>query len=124
MNRIEQSPIHVYYNSACTVCRTGINTQMKKEAISEVEWKDIHSNNKLVGELNEELDTVRKYLYLMVDNKHYIGVDAFIKIWQNTPNELWKARIVSLPIIRQLTKCFYYVFANMLYLWNKGRKKW
>jgi len=124
MNEVKQSSINVYYNSACTVCRIGINAQMKKMKNCNIQWKDIHSNNLLVKEVNTELKTVRKYLYLTDNNQLYIGIDAFIKIWQNSPKEQWKAQVLSLPVIKQLSRHLYYIFANTLYLWNKGLKKW
>ena len=124
MNKVKQSPINVYYNSACTVCRICINAQMEKMKNCNIQWKDIHSNNLLVKEVNTELKTVRKYLYLTDNNQLYIGIDAFIKIWQNSPKEQWKAQVLSLPVIKQLSRHLYYIFANTLYLWNKGLKKW
>lgn len=37
----------VYYNSACPVCRTGIENQqcrMAKQGNDDIEWIDIHAN--------------------------------------------------------------------------------
>jgi predicted DCC family thiol-disulfide oxidoreductase YuxK len=46
------------------------------------------------------------------NNKLHLGVDAFIIIWKNL--SYWKilARIVSIPIIRQIVNITYRAFAN------------
>ena len=129
MSLVTKMPVSVYYNSACTVCRSGINMQMNKMALCCVEWKDVHSDNGLVKELNEgpdtvRLTTIRKYLYVTHEKKIYVGVNAFIKLWENSPKETWKARVVSLPVVKQFFVYAYYIFANVLYCFNKVNKKW
>jgi len=110
MSLATKTPVSVYYNSACTVCRSGINMQMNKMARCCVEGKDVHSDNGLVKELNEK--------------KIYVGINAFIKLWENSPKETWKARVVSLPVVKQFFVYAYYIFANVLYCFNKVNKKW
>ena len=124
MPEVEKQPLKVYYNSACLVCREGINTQMERSTACAIQWKDIHTENHVVLEIDEKLEVVRKYLHLSDEGQVYIGINAFIKLWENSPTETWKARVIRLPIIKQMAQTGYYVFANGLYYWNRVRRRW
>ena len=124
MIQLKRKSLKVYYNSACPVCRVGIHSQVGKTTECDIELQDVHSNNQLVEEIDRDLMKVRKYLHLAADNQLYVGIDAFIKLWENSPTERWKASLVSLPLIKQMAQIMYYFFANALYLWNRSQKKW
>jgi predicted DCC family thiol-disulfide oxidoreductase YuxK len=115
----------VYYNSACPVCKAGIENQMAKENRCEIQWNDVHQNNGIVSELNSDLEFVRKRLHV-IDEKGqaHIGFDAFLAIWRNSPNESWKSKVFGLPLIKQLCHVLYNLFATLLYKWNKSKKHW
>ena len=67
----------VYYNSACPVCKAGIEGQMKKGASCEIQWADVHRNNELVSEVHAELESVRERLHVVDENqKLHVGFDA------------------------------------------------
>lgn len=116
---------NVYYNSACPVCKTGIEAQKNKSSICEIKWRDIHENNHLASELDCDIERMRKYLHIVDKNgKQYIGINAFIILWENSPTEKWKAIIFGKPIIKQALKLGYYLFANILYRLNKMLARW
>lgn len=119
------SGIRVYYNSACPVCKAGIENQKKKMPRCGVEWKDVHADNSLANEIDSELESIRERLHVVDEqgNRH-IGFDAFIEIWRNSPDEKWKARISSLPVIRHTGWLAYNLFAYALYKWNRTRNHW
>jgi len=122
---MKKDELNVYFNSACPVCNAGINSQKNKSTACTIQWKDVHEDNLLVDELNRELSTVRKYLHITdSNNQHHVGIDAFILLWKNSPKEKWKAKLFSLPAIKQLFQLTYYAFANCLYAWNKLKKNW
>lgn len=117
--------LDVYFNSACPVCDAGIKAQKGKTTACDVSWKDVHVDNQLVTQLNEEIETVRKYLHVVdQDGKKHIGIDAFILLWKNSPSETWKAKLLSNPAIKVLAKGAYFVFANLLYRWNIWKRNW
>ena len=121
----ETNPIKVYYNSACPVCKAGIENQKSKMEGCSVEWKDIHSNPGFVTEIYSEIEQVRERLHVVDEQgQTYIGFDAFLIIWQHSPGEKWKAALLGLPIIKQLGRIAYNQFAAMLYKWNKAKKHW
>ncbi len=115
----------VYYNSACLVCKAGIEGQMGKASVCDIQWNDVHQHNALVSEVNAELEFVSERLHVL-DEKGglQIGFDAFLAIWRNSPSEKWKSTVFSLPLIKQLGNVAYNLFAAALYKWNKAKKHW
>lgn len=117
--------VNVYYNSACPVCKAGINSQKGKSLGCEIDWNDVHRNNELVDQIDRSLPTVRKYLHLTDQHGQLkVGMEAFLVLWKNSPREQWLYRFFSLPVVRQLSQAAYFVFANLLYGWNRLMKNW
>ena len=121
-------PSKVYYNSACPVCNAGIKDQrrrMQECGVNDIEWVDVHNNPDAVSEVESSLEQVRERLYVK-DGKGQlnIGIDAFIHLWQQTPNQRWLARLFQLPVIRSLARVAYNGFAWLLYRWNRALKHW
>lgn len=115
----------VYYNSACPVCKAGIEGQKKKDSVCEIQWNDVHKENGLVQEIDTDLEFVRERLHVVdEDGQLQVGFDAFLAIWRNSPKETWKARFFELPVIKQLSRVAYNIFAAMLYAWNRALKHW
>jgi len=120
-----KAPIKVYYNAACPVCKAGIESQMEKMEACDVEWKNIHSNTQFVDELNSDLEQVRKRLHVIDEHGiPHIGFDAFLILWQHSPHEEWKAKLLGLPIIKSFGQFAYNLFAAGLYRWNRAKKHW
>ena len=120
-----KTKMRVYFNSACPVCKAGIEGQMAKDSICEIQWNDVHKRNGLVSEVGAELEFVRERLHVVDENgKLQVGFDAFLAIWRNSPNETWKAKLFGLPVIKQLCNLAYNLFAAALYKWNKLKKHW
>lgn len=116
----DQLTINVYYNSACPVCKAGVEGQMKKESGCPIQWKDVHQQNDLAEALNTELEVVRERLHVVDEcGALHVGFDAFLVVWRNTPTELWMYRLFSLPVLRQLSGFVYNLFAALLYRWNR-----
>ncbi|MEQ1546171.1 DUF393 domain-containing protein [Methyloglobulus sp.] len=120
-----QSKMKVYYNSACPVCKAGIESQMAKENRCEIQWNDVHKNNDLISEVHADLEFVRERLHV-IDEKGelQIGFDAFLAIWRNSPSESWKSKLFGLPLVKPLCRVAYNLFAAVLYKWNKSNKHW
>lgn len=125
MNEYDQTKVSVYFNSACPVCNSGINSQKSKSTACEINWKDVHTNNQFIQEIDRKLATVRKYLHLVDNNGELkVGINAFIFLWENSPKETWKAKVFALPIINSVSQIAYILFANILYAWNRLMKNW
>ena len=90
-----------------------------------IEWKDVHTNNKLVTEINSEIEHVRERLHAVDEQGQlHVGFDALLVIWQHSPHESWKAKLLGLPVVKQLGRVAYNLFAAMLYKWNLAKKHW
>lgn len=119
------NPINVYYNSACPVCDMGIKHQKKIMQNCNVNWTDIHIDTANLKELHSDIEFVRKRLHVIDGSgKLHIGIDAFIAIWNVSPNEKWKARLFSAPVIHGLSSLIYNIFAWALYKRNRLLKRW
>lgn len=121
----DKSKIKIYYNSACPVCKAGIEGQMGKESVCEIQWNDVHKNNNLVSAVGADLEYVRERLHVIDENGDLqVGFNAFLAIWRNSPKETWKAKLTGIPVIKQICQFGYNVFAASLYKWNKSKKHW
>lgn len=117
--------VKVYYNSACPVCKAGIESQRGKSSAREIQWKDVHTDNQLVGEVGADLEFVRERLHVVDEQgKIQVGFDAFLAIWGNSPKEIWKEKLFGVPGVKHFCRLIYNVFAALLYRWNKSKKRW
>jgi predicted DCC family thiol-disulfide oxidoreductase YuxK len=118
----------VYYNSACPVCNAGIKDQRRRmEAcgIKDIEWIDVHTHPEAVADVDAPLEAVRERLRVRnPDGKIDVGVDAFIRLWSQTPGQRWLARIARIPVLKQLVQWGYNAFARRLYRWNRAKRHW
>jgi predicted DCC family thiol-disulfide oxidoreductase YuxK len=119
----KESSITVFFNSACPVCDAGISFQKKKMEACRVEWKDVHLHNDLVKTIDADLEFVRERLHVIDESGQlHIGYNAFIAIWHHSPNERWKAKLSSLPVVLPVLNMIYNAFAKVLYQWNRSKR--
>jgi len=118
----------VYYNSACPVCRAGIEGQRERMAAcgaTDVEWIDVHSNPERVSEVGASLESVRERLHVKEeDGSIGVGVDAFERLWSRTRGQRWLAALARVPGLRQLGQLGYNIFARLLYRRNRAKGRW
>ncbi|SEL04484.1 thiol-disulfide oxidoreductase DCC family protein [Nitrosovibrio tenuis] len=118
----------VYYNSACPICNAGIKDQrrrMEASGVKDVEWIDVHTHPQAVKEVGSPLEQVRERLHVKTaDGKIDIGADAFTYLWSKTPSQRWLAKLLRLPIFKQLIRLAYNIFARLLYHWNRVKRHW
>lgn len=116
-------PIEVLFNSACPICRAGIEYQKSHSIGLDMRWTDVHMDSQAVGNL--ELNRVRKYLHVRDQSGQlHIGLDAFILIWLQSPKHRFLARLFGVPLLKWGGGQFYIFFANGLYYWNRLMKNW
>ena len=107
------------------MCNAGINAQKGKSTACEIQWLDVHSNVAARHDIPAELDIVRERLHAIDENGNVkIGIDVFIVIWTATPKEKWKAVLIGLPVIKQISVVAYTIFARALYKWNIRKGHW
>ena len=121
----DQREITVYYNSACPVCNAGIISQKAKAIDCRVRWQDVHTDENARREIAPELELVRERLRVVDEYGNVnVGVEAFETIWRHAPHERWKAKLISLPGIKQIATILYNIFARLLYKWNRWMGHW
>ena len=120
--------IKVYYNSACPVCKLGIEDQqcrMAAQQAGEVEWLDVHADPTLAREVGGDLETVRERLHVVgPDGSLRVGTDAFAVLFNATRGQHWLGRMLMWPVFRPLSALLYNIFARLLYWWNRALHHW
>ena len=105
--------IKVFYDGKCNLCSSEINYYRRISPTGIFDWVDINLMHSDFVNTGIKVSDALKILHVTDNNnKSHLGVDAFIIIWKNL--SYWKilARIVSIPIIRQIINITYRAFAN------------
>ena len=98
---------------------------MEACSIKDIEWTDVHSNPDALSEVGASLEQVRERLYVKdSDGQLNVGADAFMCLWSQTRGQRWLAKLLRLPVLKQLTHSAYNVFARLLYRWNRAKGHW
>jgi predicted DCC family thiol-disulfide oxidoreductase YuxK len=127
--------IAVYYNSACPVCRRGIEWQQGQMSACEIEWIDVHASPDAVKQIgaesesdgfeNTDLESVRERLHVRdAQGRILVGADAVAFMMKRTPGQRWLGWFAALSMIRPATRWAYDAFARVLYRWNRGKGRW
>jgi predicted DCC family thiol-disulfide oxidoreductase YuxK len=120
--------LKVYYNSACPVCKAGIEgeqCELRAQGVENVEWLDVHANPQLALDVGADLETVRERLHVVdADGKLRVGSDAFAALYGVGKRRRWLGRMLTMPGLRQLDTLAYNVFARLLYWWNRALRHW
>jgi predicted DCC family thiol-disulfide oxidoreductase YuxK len=137
--------IAVYYNSACPVCRRGIEWQKGQMSACAIEWIDVHASPDAVAQIgaglgrddfessaiessgleSADLESVRERLHVRdAQGRVLIGADAVAFVMERTPGQRWMGRFASLPMIRPAMRWAYDAFARVLYRWNRSKGRW
>jgi predicted DCC family thiol-disulfide oxidoreductase YuxK len=121
----------LYYNSACPVCRTGIEQQRARmdsllpQGSDTFAWCDIAATPEAAGEIDRGVDQIRHSLHMVdEEGRLLVGADVAIAVWSMTPGRRWLGWLVGLPGIRQLARWGYNRFADRLFAWNKKQGRW
>ena len=90
----------------------GLEYYKKLSAFSEIKWSGISQNISTLEKYGIPHTESLKVLHAInEDNQMVYGVDTFILIWQQLPKWKWLAKFVGLPLIYQLSKGIYSIFA-------------
>ena len=93
----------VLFNKKCSICDFEIQHYKKR---SNLEFNDCSAMD----------DKYLKKLHVTFkDGKELVGVDAFIYVWKNTDGYKWLGKLISLPVIFQLSRLLYAVIARLLF---------
>ena len=104
--------ITVFFDDRCSLCSKEIE-HYKKIASNEFNWVPISSDGEYLQNYGIDTADALKLLHV-VDNSGAVhrGVDSFIVIWSHLDRWRYLAVIASLPLVRQMLRSLYAVFAE------------
>ena len=125
----EKSPVEVFYNSACPVCRAGMDEQrgaMEKAGVDgDVAFTDMTTAPDALAGDDLTLDDVRRHFYVRdASGALHRGADAAAVLWRLTPRRRWLGWLISRPVLRTIARASYDWFADRLYAWNRRKGRW
>lgn len=115
MNTPTETPVPlqencVYYDGHCPICANEINALKAKKA--QLDFKDIHQEVELS---EQQKHVLLKQLHLLrEDGVLLVGLDANLYMWHQG-HYSWLARLLSLPVLYQITRAVYDFWANKRY---------
>jgi predicted DCC family thiol-disulfide oxidoreductase YuxK len=123
------SRLIVWYNTKCPVCNAGINWQtsrlVRAARAGAITFRDINLEPDALKRFGVRVNHVRRRLHAVdADGRLHVGIDCAVEIWRRTPGDLWLARSIGAPGIRQIAGFGYDRFADLLYTWNRLLGHW
>jgi predicted DCC family thiol-disulfide oxidoreductase YuxK len=119
----------VWYNTKCPVCNAGIEWQHNRlvRAVRDgtIEFRDINNEPDALMRFGAKIEEVRRRLHAVdADGRLHVGADCAIAIWLRIPGDAWLGRALGLPVIRQIARIGYDLFADALFAWNRWKRHW
>jgi predicted DCC family thiol-disulfide oxidoreductase YuxK len=115
MDEEPKYPITIFYDGACGICRREMENYRTKDKNTRLKF--INANHPNFDPKSEGLDPIKilDYIYAKDQNgKVVYGVDAFAWIWEACGYKFLPI-LVRLPLIRELARAFYRLFARYRY---------
>ena len=119
----------VWYNTKCPICNGGIKWQQSRlvraAQAGAIEFRDINLEPTALARFGAGIEDVRRRLYgVDAEGRLFVGADCAIEVWRSTPGDAWLARLLGLPVVRQIARFGYDRFADLLYAWNRRKGHW
>ena len=103
----------VYYDGKCGLCRREIEYYKRVAPADRFLWLDIATDPASLADLDiSQADALRRLHARDASGVVYVGVAAFIAIWQGLNYWRYLAMIVNLPFLKPLAAFTYDRFAN------------
>jgi predicted DCC family thiol-disulfide oxidoreductase YuxK len=111
--RSEKIMLTVYYDGKCGLCRREIEYYKRVAPADRFVWLDIATNPASLADLDiSQADALRRLHARDASGVLYVGVAAFIAIWQGLNYWRYLAMIVNLPFLKPLAAFTYDRFAD------------
>ncbi len=108
----------IIFDNHCNMCTKEISYYKSISQKNKFLWCDLHRESELLKHLNISHKEALMALHAIDEKgKIYKGIDAFVIIWQELA--YWKilAFVIKIPIINQIAKFLYKIFA----IWRYNR---
>lgn len=114
-----------FYNDACPVCGTEMRAYARYAEAEglPLHWVGIDSEPDALADRGLSEDDVKRRLYAVdEEGRLHRGIDAFLVLWARMPRYRWLARLLGLPVLRQIFWLAYEgVVAPIVYRWDRIR---
>ena len=105
--------IKVYFDGICGHCAKEINQYQRIAQTGVFEWIDVAANPDAMIEYNITQAEALLFLHAIDEkNRIHVGSEAFSLIWKNLPKWHILGHIISIPVIKFLTRIIYVWFAR------------
>lgn len=115
-------PLEVVYNSACPVCRAGVESYREMTALDARPraWIDINERPETLAAHGVTTRDVQLKLHAVDrEGRLLVGMPAVAAIWAETPGRRWLARLAQAPVLRWAANAGYHLTAHILFRWNR-----
>ena len=103
----------VYYDGKCGLCRREIEYYRRIAPPGGFLWQDIANDPSSLADLDvSQADALRRLHARDATGTVYVGVAAFIAIWQGLNYWKYLALIVKLPLLKTIASVVYDRFAD------------
>ncbi|WP_195821779.1 thiol-disulfide oxidoreductase DCC family protein [Roseobacter sp. MH60115] len=111
------SKTDILYNGACPVCSREIAHYRRLSAARDLPHRyDDLADAENLRTWGVTADDAAKRLHVRKDGRIYVGVPAFIALWEDLPGYRWLARFVKLPGVFHVARWTYNrILAPLLY---------
>ena len=106
----------VLYDDLCPLCKKEITFYQSKMNAIEVKWIGLSDVDNPSLEFGVSREMALRQLHVRQDDMDWmVGVDAFIHLWRHMPKLRLLSLLVSFPMVYQLSKLAYGIFARWRY---------
>ena len=112
----------VLFNGDCEICSKEICIYQRYGASEglPIDFKDI--NNTDLNSFGLTRDETARQLHVLKNSELFVGVKAFVILWNEMPKYRFLAKIFSLPGVSKFAQFFYYHVIS-LYLYRRDIKR-
>ena len=112
----------VLFNGDCEICSKEICLYQSYGASEglPIDFKDINSTD--LNSFGLTRDETARQLHVLKNSELFVGVKAFVILWNEMPKYRFLAKIFSLPGVSKFAQFFYYHVIS-LYLYQRDIKR-
>ncbi|WP_373007880.1 thiol-disulfide oxidoreductase DCC family protein [Hyphomonas sp.] len=104
-----QTPISVYYDGSCPLCRGEISFYKKRRGAEAVAWVDVSEPRNLPADLSRT-EAMARFHVRDANGRLVDGGHAFAELWKQFPAFRWAGVFFSSPATRWILELGYIVF--------------
>jgi predicted DCC family thiol-disulfide oxidoreductase YuxK len=101
----------LYYDGLCPLCSREIDHYRKRVRGGTVSFVDITDPSFDAAAHGLDTRSIHRTMHARRGSRVYIGLDAFIALWEAVPGYAWLARLARVPALHEMMRVGYGLFA-------------